>query len=166
MYRWISFPVLLVTLAACADAPNGEADAAGADEETRRALESQLIEADRRFTHAVQRHGLGGWMENFAPTGRLVLDGQSHIGPEGIRRTMLPVFADTFAVDRDPTYAEIAASGELGYTVGRYERTWRTDGGAGEIDVESGTYLTVWRKQSSGSWKVQADIRSPDDGGG
>lgn len=165
MYRRIFLTLLLVALAACAEAPDGEVDTPVGDDQARRALESELIEADRRFTNAVQRHGLGGWMENFAATGRLVLQGQSHIGPEGIRRTMLPVFADTFAVDRDPTYAEIAASGDLGYTVGRYERTWRPDAGAGEIAVESGTYLTVWRKQSSGSWKVQADIRSPDGGG-
>lgn len=162
MHRWIWSAALLIAFVACADTSNDDSDAAIAEAETRRALESELIEADRRFTRAVQRHGLGGWLENFAPTGRLITGGESHIGPEGIRRAMLPVFADTFAVSRDPTYAEIASSGDLGYTVGRYERTSRA---GGETMVESGTYLTVWRRQSSGTWKVQADIRNPDAGG-
>lgn len=160
MYRWIPLALVLCVPAACTDAADGGPDAAPVDEETIRSLGAELVEADRRFAASVQRRGLAGWITGFAPTGRMIADGQSHIGPEGIRRTMLPVFADTtFSLTWDPNYAEVAASGDMGYTVGRYEKRRRVDG---ETVVESGTYLTVWRRQEDGTWKVKADIGNPD----
>lgn len=160
MYRWIFVALTLCVVTACSDAANDAAEADALDEEVIRSLEAELIEADRRFAASVKRSGLGAWITAFAPSGRMIADGQSYIGPEGIRRAMLPVFADTtFSITWDPNYAEVATSGDLGYTVGRYEQTSRADG---EPIVNSGTYLTVWRRQEDGSWKVKADIGNPD----
>lgn len=160
MFRWISLALTLCLVAACSDAASDSAQTAVADEEAIRNLEAELVEADRRFAASVQRNGLAGWITAFAPSGRMIADGRSYVGPEGIRRAMLPVFADTtFSITWDPNYAEVAASGDLGYTVGRYERTSRVDG---DTVVNSGTYLTVWRRQEDGTWKVKADIGNPD----
>jgi len=43
----------------------------------------------------------------------------------------------------------------MGYTVGRYQGVFRN--AKGENVRQSGTYLTVWRKDKHGSWKVAAD---------
>ena len=159
MYRWFFVALTLCVVAACSDAASDAAEANALDEEAIRNLESELIEADRRFAASVQRSGLAAWITAFAPSGRMIAAGQSHVGPEGIRRAMLPVFADTtFSVTWDPNYAEVSASGDLGYTVGRYERRSLVEG---ETTVNSGTYLTVWRRQEDGSWKVKADIGPP-----
>jgi len=167
MYRWICLVVILVWVGGCerpaSDDGNraGEAPAA-VDEATTRALEAELVEADRDFAKAVERTGLGGWMGAFAPGGRMIARGESHIGREAIRRRMLPAFADsTFSLTWDPVYAEIAASGDLGYTVGRYTLSI---GSGDSASTEEGTYLTVWRRQPDGSWKVQADIGNPAPG--
>lgn len=160
MYRWIFVALTLCVVAACSDVANDPTEANALDEETIRNLESELIAADRRFAASVERSGLAAWITAFAPSGRMIAEGQSYVGPEGIRRVMLPVFADTtFSITWDPNYAEVAASGDLGYTVGRYEQTSRVEG---ETQVNSGTYLTVWRRQEDGSWKVKADIGNPD----
>ena len=160
MYRWIFVALTLCVVSACSEAANDAAEANALDEEVIRSLEAELVEADRRFAASVQRSGLGAWITAFAPSGRMIADGQSYIGPEGIRRAMLPVFADTtFSITWDPNYAEVATSGDLGYTVGRYEQTSRA---GGEAVVNTGTYLTVWRRQEDGSWKVKADIGNPD----
>lgn len=142
-----------------AGSSGGGAAAAGVSEDSLRAMEAQLVEADRRFADSVQRRGLGAWVNAFAPGGRMISGGESYIGMEAIRRRMLPAFADTtFSLTWDPVYAEVSASGELGYTVGRYT----TSVGAGDAaSTEQGTYLTVWRRQDDGSWKVQADIGNP-----
>jgi ketosteroid isomerase-like protein len=159
VHRWTSLVLLLCVLAACADAGTGDADAV-ADEETIRRLEAELIEADRQFAASVQRRGLAGWITGFSPTGRMIANGRSYVGAEGIRRTMLPLFADTtFSLTWDPNYAEVAASGDMGYTVGRYEQRSQVDGAT---VVGSGTYLTVWRRRDDGTWKVKADIGNPD----
>ena len=54
----------------------------------------------------------------------------------------------------------MGADGTLGYTWGRY----RVE--AGDSITGRGRYLTVWRRQPDGSWKVDADIGSPVQGGG
>lgn len=160
MFRRISLALTLCVLAACADAANDTAEKTATDEDRLRSLEAELVEADRRLAASVQRHGLTGWITGFAPSGRMIAGGRSHVGPEGIRRTMLPLYADTsFSITWEPNYAEVATSGDMGYTVGRYERRSRVDG---EPVVDSGTYLTVWRRQEDGTWKAKADIGNPD----
>lgn len=171
MTRWISCLVLLVALSGCAETETGRSDAAtSADarssaaavgsEDARRALEAELVAADRAFAKAVDDHGLAGLISRFAPSGRMVIGGESYIGSEGIRRILLPVFADTtLQFTWDPNYAEVAESGDLGYTVGRYEL--RASGDAAPMS-ETGTYLTVWTRQDDGTWKVKADIGNPD----
>lgn len=160
MHRWISFALTLAVLGACADPSDRGAEVAALDEQALRTLEAELIQADRQFAVTVQRTGLAGWITNFAPTGRMITGGGSHIGPEGIRRVMLPAFADsTFSLTWDPNYAEVSASGDMGYTVGRYEARSSLDG---DTRVDSGTYLTVWRRQDDGIWKVKAEIGNPD----
>ena len=174
MNRWIAALVLLVALSGCADTETGAPDAAATSrsgpstpaagsEDSRRALEAELIAADRAFAKSVAEHGLSGWVGGFAPAGRMVAGGHSYIGGEGIRRTMLPLFADsTLQFTWDPNYAEVAESGDLGYTVGRYEI--RASGDAAPMS-ETGTYLTVWTRRDDGRWKVKADIGNPDPAG-
>ena len=48
-----------------------------------------------------------------------------------------------------PEEAEVAASGDMGYTWGSYESHSKT----AQSKVSYGTYVTVWKKQD-GQWKV------------
>ena len=59
-----------------------------------------------------------------------------------------------------PISAEISKSGDLGYTVGSYTIT-QTDEKGGAIQG-TGKYLTVWRLQKDGLWKVEFDTGVPD----
>lgn len=54
----------------------------------------------------------------------------------------------------EPEFADIAPTADLGYTTGPFE-VRRT---AQESPVSFGHYVTVWRKQSDGMWKVAIDI--------
>ena len=54
-----------------------------------------------------------------------------------------------------PVKAEVAKSGELGWTWGKYVVTVRkTDG----TTTSYGKYLNIWRKQPDGKWKVIVDM--------
>jgi ketosteroid isomerase-like protein len=46
-------------------------------------------------------------------------------------------------------------SGDLGYSTGTYTATF------GEM-TDKGKYVTIWRKQSDGSWKVTEDMFNSD----
>ncbi len=52
-----------------------------------------------------------------------------------------------------PDYADIAASGDLGYTTGPWEYRQKPE----DAPVAFGHYITLWRKQSNGAWKVELD---------
>ena len=59
-----------------------------------------------------------------------------------------------FSIEWAATSAEVAESGEFGYTIGTFELTSELDGA---LMVTAGKYVTVWSKQADGSWKVQVD---------
>ncbi|MGH9385350.1 MAG: DUF4440 domain-containing protein [Vicinamibacterales bacterium] len=56
--------------------------------------------------------------------------------------------------------AEVASSGDIGYTVGAYEI--KMNNAAGNPTSEKGKYVTVWKKQADGRWKVAEDIFNSD----
>ena len=58
------------------------------------------------------------------------------------------------------TGVEVARSGDLAYEYGTYDFASKDKKGK-TIDVK-GKYVTVWKKQADGSWKVAADISNED----
>ena len=64
-----------------------------------------------------------------------------------------PALKVDFASDR----VIVAASGELASSRGHYTMTY-TDPGSKQPKTETGTYLTVYRKQADGSWKAIEDL--------
>ena len=48
----------------------------------------------------------------------------------------------------------------LGYTLGTWQSTHYNEAGKGQ--VTTGKYVTIWRKQADGSWKVVFDGGNPD----
>jgi ketosteroid isomerase-like protein len=61
-----------------------------------------------------------------------------------------------------PLYAEIASSGDLGWTTGPWE--WGQDM-SGQSFQATGNYITIWRRQPDSTWKFVLDVgvahRSP-----
>jgi len=54
----------------------------------------------------------------------------------------------------------VAGSGELGYTSGTYDFSLKD--ASGKIISDKGKYLTVWKKEADGSWKVLFDMFNSD----
>jgi ketosteroid isomerase-like protein/quercetin dioxygenase-like cupin family protein len=63
--------------------------------------------------------------------------------------------APGFSLSWTPAEADVAASGDMAYTTGTYDMSM-----AGA--TEKGKYVTVWKKQADGSWKVSQDIFNSD----
>ena len=60
-----------------------------------------------------------------------------------------------------PTDGVMSPAGDMGYTWGHYEGHSRD--ADGNSKVTTGRYLTIWRKEKDGSWKVLLDA-SNDEG--
>ena len=56
--------------------------------------------------------------------------------------------------------AGVSRSGDLGYTSGSYSGGFKDT--SGKPATDKGKYLTVWKRQSDGSWKVLFDMFSSD----
>lgn len=122
----------------------------------------ELMEADRAFAAATAEQGSAGWVSFFAEDGTMFRGGRPVVGHDAIRELMAPALDDEgVALTWEPETGEIAASGDLGYTRGRWES--RATGPDGAVAVRTGSYVTIWKRVEDGSWKVTLDIGNPHD---
>jgi ketosteroid isomerase-like protein len=117
-----------------------------------------LLDADRAFAADVAKRGLDAWSDAFTADGvAFPANAPLTVGRGAIRELMAPAFATSgFRIEWTPQRAD--ASGDLGYTIGFYEVHAPKNG----TDVVTrGKYLTVWKRQPNGAWKVAADAGTP-----
>lgn len=82
-------------------------------------------------------------------------------GKSAIAKATASAFAiPDFKLEWHPDQIAVARSGELGYTSGTY--TWTFKDASGKPASDKGKYLTVWKKQGDGSWKVLLDMFNTD----
>lgn len=114
-----------------------------------------MLEADRAFSRLSVESGIYEAFDQFMADSAMMLRDQSHpiIGRERIRDLFTPPPEGT--LEWEPIHAYVAASGDLGYTVGRY--TYTSADTTGEAATAGGYYVTIWKKQTDGSWKYVLD---------
>lgn len=76
------------------------------------------------------------------------------VGRKAIRERMTG--SSNAVLKWEPVKAEVAKSGELGYTWGNYEISWQ--GEEGKTEKLYGKYLNIWKKQPDRTWKAIVDI--------
>lgn len=82
-------------------------------------------------------------------------------GKNAITKLTASAFAiPDFKLAWRPDKVGIARSGDLGYTSGTY--MWSFKDASGKPVSDKGKYLTVWKKQADGSWKVLFDMFNTD----
>lgn len=109
-----------------------------------------LVENERAFAAAVAEKGVREGFLEFLARDAVSLVPEATCGYdyyEALEPTPMQVVWQ-------PSFAEIAASGDLGYTTGPCE--WRASKDAA-LPLLSGHYVTIWRKQEGGGWKVALD---------
>lgn len=119
--------------------------------------EDVLLEMDLQFARDAKTKGLEGWLSYFADDATIFPSGLPVIsGIEDIRKYYEKTAFDPRNLSWKPEKGEMSDSGDLGFTYGY----WEIRNEQGKIRSK-GKYLTVWRKNSEGNWKVVADIGAP-----
>ena len=108
--------------------------------------EAALITADGEFAKDSLARGLPAWTERFATDGAMLMRGE--LEPATVMAVALGKGSELLWV---PEQAH--ASGDLGYTIGRY--TALQDG----KEIVHGRYVTIW-KRAAGVWKIVLDTGS------
>jgi ketosteroid isomerase-like protein len=114
-----------------------------------------LIEADCEFASMAADSGLAAAFVFFAADSATMLrDGSLPIiGKEAIRGLFSG--PDRGTLTWEPYFAELASSGDLGYTLGEYQFAPKDTSGGKKMP--HGYYVTIWKKQPHGSWKYVLD---------
>jgi ketosteroid isomerase-like protein len=121
---------------------------------------AQLMDADRAFDSAVAEGGSAAWVSWFADDGAMIQEGVGEIrGHSAIGEAMASLDNPNISLRWDPERAEIATSGDLGWTTGSW--TFSATGSEGLVTTNQGRYVSIWRRQPNGSWKVVMDLGNP-----
>jgi ketosteroid isomerase-like protein len=120
-----------------------------------------LLKADRDFNDATAARGPDGFASFLADNvGTLRADKPVIVGKASLVEIWRPLLESSTVAIRWTPISASASSGDLGYTVGMYEITQKDE--KGKHTVGTGKYVTIWRKQSDGNWKVEFDTGVAD----
>ncbi len=124
-----------------------------------------LFELEAKFARDVAARGGAAFAEWFADDGVALGNGAAPLlGKVAIARsaTWLP---KDYQLTWTPTAAMMGPSGDMGYTWGHFEGHSK-DANGNPVTV-TGRYMTVWRREKDGTWKVVLDggANEPADAG-
>jgi ketosteroid isomerase-like protein len=143
-------PALAVTILVAVVFFSNAHSSAKADADTLRQLEAA-------FMKAAADKGAQGYMSYYAEDAAELPNGEDMLqGKENIAKTMGFLDQKDNHLTWTPVHADMAASGDLGYTYGTYE--FRSKDKDGKPTVEYGKYASIWKKQKDGGWKVAMDM--------
>ncbi len=119
-----------------------------------------LFDLEARFAKDVLEKGGAAFADWFAGDGVALNNGQAPlIGKVAIAKSANWSPRD-YQLTWTPTDAMMGPSGDMGYTWGHYEG--RSKDSNGNPVLTGGRYITMWRKQADGSWKVVLDAGAND----
>lgn len=83
------------------------------------------------------------------------------IGKAAARKVWADYLCDSsFTISWKTAHSGVAKSGDLGFTTGTYEDSYK--GPDGKMVNETGKYVCIWKKQADGSWKAIHDTWNTD----
>jgi uncharacterized protein (TIGR02246 family) len=130
----------------------------------RQAAELEALRStDAALTSAVAAKDLERILEFYAadtsilPVAEPIVTGREAIREEWAHILAIPGFRNTSTA----TEIEASLAGDLGYTRGTYVTTFGLADGS--TATERGKWVSVWKKQADGAWKVAIEIYNTDE---
>lgn len=114
-----------------------------------------LFDLEARFAKDVLARGGAAFAEWFAEDGVALGNGAAPlVGKVAIAKSA-NWDPKAYQLTWTPTDAQMGPSGDMGYTWGHFEGHSK-DANGNPVTI-TGRYITIWRKQPDGSWKVVLD---------
>ncbi len=150
--QFLGTGLLVAALAACAPA----APAAPADMSAEAA--AAIREADVAFAAVATAKDVDGAMAMHTDDAMVFPPGQPMVsGTSAIRELWSSMVATPgFAISWQVSGTAAAASGDVGYSWGTAQLTMSGPDGTPQTSEEK--YVTIWRKDAAGAWKVAVDM--------
>ena len=146
--------VLLLALTACESKPPAPPDTRAADEAAIRTAEAAMI---KTFAALDAAGAVGFYTEDVVG---MSADSPAIHGRENMRQYFETLFKEKPEFAASTAKVEVARSGDLAYSMGTGTMTVKPKKGK---PVQSGVkYVSVWKKQPDGTWKIIVDTLIPD----
>jgi ketosteroid isomerase-like protein len=127
----------------------------------RKAAASAIVKADQAFCQAAIDRNLDRFLSFVADEATFSGGAAPLRGKDAVAQGWAPYFREGGpTLTWKPIKAEVLVGGDVGYTVGTWER--RASGPDGKPSIARGNYLTVWKKQADDTWKAVFDTGSTE----
>jgi uncharacterized protein (TIGR02246 family) len=152
----VSSLVLMGLALACQQAPPPSPP------DTRAADERAVREADAAWSKAAAAKDIEAYLSFLAEDASVFPPNAPLLaGKEANRKAVSEEMTNPgYAVSWQANKVEASRSGDLAYSIGTYQGTMND--AKGKPVTDRGKYVTVWKKQPDGQWKVVADIYNSD----
>jgi ketosteroid isomerase-like protein len=118
------------------------------------ALQS-MVDTERAFAKMSEEQGVRPAFMSFIADDGILFRPTAVKGKQWMMEHPLPPSEKRPLLSWQPTFADIALAGDMGYTTG----PWEFKGDRNDTKpVAFGNFLTVWKRQPNGSWKFAIDL--------
>ena len=114
----------------------------------------EIRESEANFASMLQENGLHDAFVAYAAEDAVIMRNNKVI----VGKTAIDAHlknTNTKSLTWSPDFIEVSSSGDLGYTYGTYQYTFKDSLGIEQMDT--GIFHTVWKRQKDGSWKYVWD---------
>lgn len=117
--------------------------------------------ANGRFLDAFKRGDKAGLMANYTDDAILMMQNEeAWRGREGLDKGFSAFLSQMSFKEGAAKTEDVMVAGDLAVETGTFAWTFQARSGA-EIK-DKGKYLTIWKRQTDGSWKIVRDINNSD----
>ena len=146
---------MTMALGACAKEGQGGSNSAS----VKQAIQADETKWNKQFKDKDTEALVGHYADDafFVGPGFAGMEGSTPIRQIYANASTDPAFEIHFSSDK----IDVARSGDMAYARGKFTEKY-TDKKTGKVMTDSGSYLTVYKKQDDGSWKAEEDFAVAD----
>jgi ketosteroid isomerase-like protein len=118
----------------------------------------EIVDTEKEFAEMALKEGIPKAFLTYAAEDAVLMRNNSLIfGKESLQESYKNKESESGNVSLSwkPDFVDVASSGDLGYTYGKYVYT--TTDSIGNAKVVEGIFHTVWKRQSDGKWRFVWD---------
>lgn len=121
----------------------------------------QLLTLDGEFSQAVAKGGGAAFVQWFADDAVTLSNGQAPVLTKAGIAASAHWKPSEYKLQWIPMGAQMGPSGDMGFTWGHFDAI-TTAGKSGGPMTQSGRYITIWKRQPDGKWKVALDASADE----
>lgn len=117
----------------------------------------EIRETEKAFSDMAQKDGVAKAFETYCANDVVMMRNNKLVkGKDGLKAYFSHQTSSThFKLSWEPDFVDVSSSGDLGYTYGKYQLTYKDSTG---VEVQNtGVFHTVWKRQPDQTWKFVWD---------